>query len=241
MLALSWLLPAAFVTHSPQLVPPHASHRCSSASLALPSFDSLFQRKEKQKRPLSEAVALRDALVGPGNIDPTELDPLIEACTMARVPFSASGLGGGLWRASYTRGETPRWERFAKLLPFSRNKAGQAYDPDALRVVNYGEVVGPNIFFTAEGTFAPVDEGGSRCPQDFTVAIEQGGLVLFGQRLVSSAISGPGYLCAPRFRPMTPKPPPPATCCFGSWAGVSSPTVETHDGCCVRPDRGAPT
>ena len=37
---------------------------------------------------------------------------------------------------------------------------------------NYGEVFGPGCYFTADGSFAPVD-GATRCPKDFTVAIEQ--------------------------------------------------------------------
>ena len=37
---------------------------------------------------------------------------------------------------------------------------------------NYGEVFGPGCYFTADGSFAPVD-GVKRCPKDFTVAIEQ--------------------------------------------------------------------
>jgi len=39
-------------------------------------------------------------------------------------------------------------------------------------VCNYGEVFGPGCYFTADGSFAPVD-GATRCPKDFTVAIEQ--------------------------------------------------------------------
>ena len=37
---------------------------------------------------------------------------------------------------------------------------------------NYGEVFGPGCYFTADGSFAPVD-GATRCPKDFTIAIEQ--------------------------------------------------------------------
>ena len=52
------------------------------------------------------------------------------------------------------------------------NRAGQAYDAKGQRVCNYGEVFGPGCYFTADGSFAPVD-GATRCPKDFTVAIEQ--------------------------------------------------------------------
>ena len=34
---------------------------------------------------------------------------------------------------------------------------------------NYGEVFGPGCYFTADGSFAPVD-GATRCPKDFTIA-----------------------------------------------------------------------
>lgn len=50
---------------------------------------------------------------------------------------------------------------------------------------------------------------GRNCPKDFDVAIERGGLVLFGQPFLISGISGPGYLrvlyivsCPPLPRPL---------------------------------------
>ena len=39
-----------------------------------------------------------------------------------------------------------------------------------------------------------VDASCTRCPKDFDVQIAQGGLVILGLPLVSSAISGPGFL-----------------------------------------------
>ena len=39
-----------------------------------------------------------------------------------------------------------------------------------------------------------VHSAGGNCPKDFDVSIEQGGLVLFGNPLLTDAISGPGYL-----------------------------------------------
>lgn len=35
-----------------------------------------------------------------------------------------------------------------------------------------------------------------RCPKDFNVEVEQGGVVILGKRFLSSAISGPGFLRA---------------------------------------------
>ena len=67
-----------------------------------------------------------------------ELDLAIDKLIELEVPYT--GLGGGLWRAAYSRGETPRWERNAKLLPFLPNIAGQEYDLESATVVNYGEV-----------------------------------------------------------------------------------------------------
>ena len=90
---------------------------------------------------------------------------------------SAPARESPLWRACYSSGRTPRWERNAKALgSFVDNRAGQAYDVSAQRVCNYGEVLGKGCYFTAEGSFSPVD-GAKRCPKDFNVAIERGGLV----------------------------------------------------------------
>lgn len=156
-------------------------------------------------RPASEAArALRDLLVeskksGGQPLDPAQAAALIEEVAAAQVVFRPELLGNtadpvrGLWRAAYTQGPTPKWEENAKLLPFLQNRAGQAYDSTTGQVSNYGEVLGPAVYFTAEGSFRAVD-GRIRCPKDYTVAIEQGGLVVLGVPLLSSAISGPGYL-----------------------------------------------
>ena len=147
------------------------------------------------------ALELRDLLVS-GERGGDALAPLAEACADARVPFRPELLGdGALWRAvSIVRGEIPRWERNAKLLPFFSNRAGQAYalsEGGGGTVVNYGEVLGRALYFKAEGTFKPARRAspvGGRCPQDFNVAIREGGFVLGGKAFTSSAISGPGFL-----------------------------------------------
>jgi len=127
-------------------------------------------------------------------------DTMIDELAGARVACppellgSSSSVDDGLWRAVYTQGATPRWQANANVLKgLMQNRAGQAYDASARRVTNYGEIVGSAVHFTAEGTFKAVDDS-TRCPKDFEVSIEQGGLVLFGLRLLSGAISGPGYL-----------------------------------------------
>ena len=65
---------------------------------------------------------------------------------------------GGLWRACYTQGETPRWEKYARALPGVRsmNKAGQSYDAPNGLVENYGEIIGRAVHFTASGAFTEV-------------------------------------------------------------------------------------
>ena len=109
-------------------------------------------------KPPPAAAELRDALVA-GVRDAETIQPLADTCAAARVQFKAELLGDGeLWRAvSIVRGEVPRWERNAKLLPFLSNRAGQAYtlggSDGGGAVVNYGEVLGRSLYFKAEGTF----------------------------------------------------------------------------------------
>jgi|EP00908_Phaeocystis_cordata_P009160 hypothetical protein len=152
---------------------------------------------------------LIDAVTAGSTPDASRADALIQELADARVPFRSELLGSSasesaivsspaaespLWRACYSSGRTPRWERNAKALGnLFENRAGQAYDARAQRVCNYGEVLGKSCYFTAEGSFSAVDDV-RRCPKDFDVAIERGGLVLLGKPFVSSAISGPGYL-----------------------------------------------
>ena len=124
----------------------------------------------------------------------------IDFLAAARVPCPAELLGDssspseGLWRSVFIQGKIPKWEENARLLkPLVRNKAGQAYDARSGRVTNYGEILGPLVHFVAEGSFTAKD-GTGQCPKEFDVEIEQGGLVLFGVPLLSSAISGPGLV-----------------------------------------------
>jgi hypothetical protein len=164
----------------------------ANAAAFLPAFLS---------KPPAAAAQLRDSLVA-GVRDMGTLTPLVDECVAARAPFKAELLGDGeLWRAvSIVRGETPRWERSARLLPFLSNRAGQAYTLAGAggsgTVVNYGEVLGRALYFKASGSFsrAPSSSGDGRCPQDFNVAIDNGGFVAGGREFVSDAISGPGFL-----------------------------------------------
>ncbi|OLP81644.1 hypothetical protein AK812_SmicGene37799 [Symbiodinium microadriaticum] len=127
------------------------------------------------------------------------VDECIAELRQARVQCRAELLGSStlqedLWRMAYIQGRTPGWEANAQLLrPLFRNKAGQAFDSGAGRVMNYGEVVGSGVYFTAEGSFEAVDRA-EDCPKDFAVQVERGGLVILGLPLLSSAISGPGLV-----------------------------------------------
>merc|ERR1712107_898258 len=94
---------------------------------------------------------------------------------------------------SLHQGQGSKWERNAKLLPFLRNIAGQAYDVSKARVVNYGEVLGRHLFFSAEGSFSEVDAAVRSCPKDYDVQIDGGGITLLGTKL-RPPIKGPGYL-----------------------------------------------
>lgn len=152
--------------------------------------------------PLEEARMLRDLLVERSTdreridslIDRDRIDSLIDRLASARVP--CANLGAGLWRASYIRGETPRWEEAARALPFfrERNVAGQTYDTSANTVKNYGEILGPAVHFLVEGVFSEADASVRRCPKDFDVQAERGGLVIGGRPFLTTAISGPGFL-----------------------------------------------
>ena len=157
------------------------------------------------KATANAASSLRAILTAAGapSSGSAEVEALMDTLTAARVPFDDALLGdGALWRAAYTRvpdgTAAPRWAQNAKLLPFFRNVAGQAYTigPDgAASVVNYGEVMGRGLYFKAEGTFSEADERARTCPKDYDVSIVRGGLVVASRwPLLTEGISGPGYL-----------------------------------------------
>lgn len=210
-------------------------------SMRGPAWLSGRSQAAATRGPLPEATALRDVLLleslVSGCTEAQEIDELVDACVAARAPFRTEMLGGGLWRACYSRGaEQPRWQRNQQLLGrfgFA-NRAGQAYDPETSRVVNYGEVAGRRVHFTAEGTFAAVTPGGTRCPQEFSVDIEQGGFVLFGKRFVSSKISGPGFLrvlYADEDLRIFQSPKDSPDTGGGRWESAGLVVVQVRDGC----------
>jgi len=168
----------------------------ASAILDIPVLGRFTLPWVPARRP-PEALVLRDAILS--GDDDTDLTPLVNACCQARVPFRAELLGDGdLWRATPVVGEKPRWQRNRELLPIA-NRAGQAYSLDGRdsgTVLNYGEVLGRSFYFKAEGSFAraAVSRGATRCPVDFTVLVTRGGVVVGGVPLLTSAISGDGYL-----------------------------------------------
>ena len=171
----------------------------ASAILDLPALGRVTFPWAPARRP-PEALVLRDAILS-GDED-TDLQPLVNACCQARVPFRAELLGDGdLWRATPVVGEKPRWQRNRELLPLA-NRAGQAYSLDGRdtgdtgTVLNYGEVLGRSFYFKAEGYFAraAASRGATRCPVDFTVLVTRGGVVVGGFPFLTSAISGDGYL-----------------------------------------------
>lgn len=186
-------------------------HRCrrrasDSGSLSwLPKFEVYFPWPNfGPPEPPACAKKLRDLLIAAeangfdAGIRKT-VDECIAELRQARVQCRAELLGSStlqedLWRMAYIQGRTPGWEANAQLLrPLFRNKAGQAFDSGAGRVMNYGEVVGSGVYFTAEGSFEAVDRA-EDCPKDFAVQVERGGLVILGLPLLSSAISGPGLV-----------------------------------------------
>jgi hypothetical protein len=157
-----------------------------------------------QSKPSTAATTLLSLLVASSDRinDNDRINALVDECVGLKAPFKAEWLADGeLWRAvSIVRGEVPRWEKSARLLPTLKNRAGQCYESDGAsgggRVTNYGEVLGRSLYFKAEGSFTPAGArgAGTRCPVDFDVSVERGGFVLAGQPFLSSAISGPGFL-----------------------------------------------
>lgn len=110
--------------------------------------------------PPKEARELRDSLVSGGELDRQRIDSLIDILAASRVPFREDQLGRGLYRASYTRGKTPRWEKSRRFLPFLANKAGQIYNVDKKCVTNYAELIGSSCYFCAEGSYRAVGSPG---------------------------------------------------------------------------------
>jgi hypothetical protein len=161
-------------------------------TFSIPDWFSAVIPMGKKAAPAA-AVQLRDLLVS-GSRDNESIDPLIDTLTNLRVP--CVDLGAGLWRVSYVRGQTPRWEKAARALPFLRssNIAGQAYDQPAGTVQNYGEIFGPTVHFVAEGVFSDVDPSARLFPKDYNVQVSRGGIVIGDRPCLSSAISGPGFL-----------------------------------------------
>lgn len=143
----------------------------------------------------SRSTELRDLILDSSSVElyRGRIDELIQELAAAKAPFDANALSGGLWKAAYTSGASPKWERNAKLVPFLRNIAGQEYNLDSMRVVNYGELVGRNVFFSARGSFSETDVSVRNCPKDYDVFVEAGALNLLGAEL-PLPIKGRGYL-----------------------------------------------
>lgn len=150
----------------------------------------------RERPPPPEAAELFEATAAAWRAgrkpDAARCSALVDALAARRCDFDASSLGGGLWLTLYTRGPAPKWQANAELVPFVRNRVGQAYDVATGRVRNYGEVLGRAVSFVAEGSFdAP--RGPRAAPVDVAVAIDGGGLTLFGTR-IDLPIKGPGLL-----------------------------------------------
>ena len=127
-------------------------------------------------------------------VDDVRASSLVDSLASSKRSFDAASLGGGLWLSLYTRGPKPRWQSNGEFLGrFGvRNRAGQAYDPAAGAVRNYGELFGDLASFSAEGTFE-VPKNAKTLPVDVSVSISSGGLTVLGSRF-ELPISGPGLL-----------------------------------------------
>jgi hypothetical protein len=141
---------------------------------------------------LAPGIALREAIVNPSpDASPTLLAQLVDECCAARVPFRPELLGDGqLWRATPVKGETPRWQRNRLLLPFLRNRAGQAYtlgEGSCGTVVNYGEVFGRALYFKAEGSFQPAD----MAVEEDAAAEEASSFLEDLQRFIATSLAAP--------------------------------------------------
>lgn len=142
---------------------------------------------------LAAAVELKDLLRGGSQVDQAHIKMLIDKLISLRVAFNPKFFGGGLWQAIHTVGDEPKWQRNARMIPFQKNIAGQEYNPEQQRVINYGEVLGKSLFFFAEGRFQEANATITNCPKDYDVFVERGGLNVFGWK-VALPIEGRGYL-----------------------------------------------
>jgi len=125
---------------------------------------------EELKELLVESLRNGKALEG---TDKIRADALIAELSASKVSFKPSQLGGGAWRAVYTKGPQPRW-RIG-----SSGKASQNYDTASSTVTNSAGVIGDLVKVEAFGKYEQVDLKSST-PKDYTVTVTRGAIKVGG-------------------------------------------------------------
>lgn len=129
----------------------------------------------------------RSGATGWTSAERAEIDSLIAQLAGARARYNERALRGGLWTVAYTSGERPRWQRDG-----SSNLAGQLYDLDNGRAVNYAEALGGRVRLVARGEVSEAEPSVKRCPKDFEVLITSASIQLGGLPRLTLPIRGPG-------------------------------------------------
>mmetsp|Transcript_46670 Transcript_46670/g.116944 ORF Transcript_46670/g.116944 Transcript_46670/m.116944 type:complete len:262 (-) Transcript_46670:11-796(-) len=119
-------------------------------------------------------------------------DELVTTLAASPVRWDPALLGGGPWRACYTKGPEPKWKALTRLLPFAKSRAYQDYDTATQSVTNVGEVLGDALKVQAFGTYKEFDAK-TTTPKDYEVTVTRGEFKLPGGLSFGLSISGVGY------------------------------------------------
>jgi hypothetical protein len=116
--------------------------------------------------------------------DAGRVGELVDVLLESRQPFDEALLGGGPWQVVWTRGPL-LWQAYTRpgqLLASRQNRASQDLDPASRRVRNRGELLGAQLFVTADGSYAPQDDSRA-LPKAVDVSVTGGALHAWGRRL----------------------------------------------------------
>eukprot|EP00884_Botryococcus_braunii_P021585 jgi/Botrbrau1/810/Bobra.0352s0007.1 len=112
-------------------------------------------KEDKRRGVLKAREELWEALKK-GGVPRQKVDDLVDVLISNPVAFDAKMLGGGPWEVCYTRGAL-LWQQLTQAGQTARGRpkqlAYQDFDPSEGTVLNFGQLLGPQLYVTAEGTF----------------------------------------------------------------------------------------